>query len=1152
MADLASLVLEYLKNLAKAANAPGAAPELSLRPSLDKLLQDTIRLLDRETQFNLVNEGTTAGVKGRPDFILYSHDSPSGYAEAESIDANLKKLTGHAKHQNDHYRANLDNFLLTNHLDFELWHEGKRIATASLPDPRDSLSVPTPQEIHNLHLLFERFFGAPAINLPALRDPRDLAEALARRTRQLNNSIHTTLLTEPSSYLHTLKKSFEAELLPNLTDDEFADLYAQTVAYGLFAARCSIQNDAVAEKKFDRLHASEFIPTSNPFLSELFQQITSRNLTADIKWITDDIARLLRAAPYVSVRPQSQRSTRSEDPVIHFYETFLAAYDPKLREKRGVYYTPEPVVSYIIRSVDEILVSSFGKKDGLADDSVKILDPATGTGTFLAQTILHIYDRFRKAGNEGFFSPEYVEKKLVPRLFGFELMVAPYTIAHLKLHLLLKDLCPAYNAKRRLEVYLTNTLEPPQTHPELAFAQYISKENNAAASIKANEDILVIIGNPPYSGHSANASKYDRDRPDLNKKKGDLTPIGQLLHGQPIIKEDKKAGIAGDNPKQPNYFMCDGKPLGERKLWLNDDYVKFIRFSQWRIDRTGEGILGFITNHGFLDNPTFRGMRQALMQSFHEIHILDLHGNDRKKEIDPATGLKDENVFDIQQGVAIILALKKKNYSGACKVFHKDLFGKWVTRVASASNAKILGGKYGWLLENSLKKTEWNELRFELQVEKPLYLFQRSGDADETYDAYPSVRNLFASTATGVQTSRDSLVVGFSPEEVAIRLTEFSDPNIPDNVIRQKYFLGKAVAKYLPGDTRGWDLSVQRKLCSKEENRNEWLAPYCYRPFDKRTIILDKKMVDWPRPEITRHLTKPNLSLSIGRAGKNIEAESWDLVSASNSPVDLNFYRRGGAQVFPLYLYPPVQTLQTANPQAYRVPNFSEDFLKKLAASLGTQRFLIKDYSTELSEMTGKGKLPPLPFDEKTGQYHGLPHKVTPEDIFHYIYAVLHSPAYRERYRDFLKIDFPRIPLPKGRPVFEALIPLGKTLAALHLLDEKGAPALAESRHGFPHGGDNTVHEDFGTKKFPGFDDGVVRINEDQLFKDVSPEVWAHTIGGYQPAEKWLKDRRGRTLTTDDLRHYQRMLIAIAETQRIMPEIDAAIESHGGFPGAFA
>jgi predicted helicase len=1137
MSDLAPLVADYLKSLAKAANAPGAALELSLRPSLDKFLNDALNFLQRANLSNLVHEGTTAGVKGRPDFILYYHESPNGYVEAESIDSNLRKLTGHAKIQNDHYRENLDNFLLTNHLDFELWHEGKRIAAASLPDPRSGFALPTTQEIFSLTQLLDRFFGSPNVTLPALKAPKDLAEALARRTRQLNNAIHLTLQTDPASYLHSLKKSFEAELLPNLSDHEFADLYAQTVAYGLFAARCAIQNDAIAEKKFDRLHASEFIPASNPFLSELFQQITSKKLSADIRWITDDIARLLQAAPYVSVRPHSQRASKREDPVIHFYESFLAAYDPKLREQRGVYYTPEPVVSYIIRSVDEILVSAFGKKDGLADESVKVLDPATGTGTFLAQTILHIYDRFKKAGNEGFFSADYVEKKLIPRLFGFELMVAPYTIAHLKLHLLLKDLVPDYNARKRLEVYLTNTLEPPQTHPELAFAQYISKENNAAAAIKAHEDILVILGNPPYSGHSANASKYDRDRPDLHKKKGDLTPIGQLLHGQPIIIENKKEKIIGDNPKQPNYFMCDGKPLGERNpKWLNDDYVKFIRFAQWRIDRTGEGVLGFITNHGFLDNPTFRGMRQALMQSFHEIHILDLHGNDRKKEIDPASGLKDENVFDIQQGVAIILALKNKSQAGPCKVYHKDLFGKRTEKESSSRNAAIIGGKYGWLLENTLASAGESQIALHLRR----YDFKpRNEVGDNEYERYLSFKQAFNNSGPGMTTARDEMVIDFEKKHIVERVEVFRNTDLLiDEAMRQLQIKPK----------QGWSPDEARKMLLKT-NIEKHVIPLTHRPFDNRLVFWHSSLV-WR----TVNATMRNLvtSKSLGIITTRQTRDQWDIFATNHIITHKALAAYDINSIFPLYLYPAADTPQAANPEAYRMPNFSEDFLKKLAAALGTQRFLIKDYSTELSGMIGKDQLPPLPFDEKTGQYHGLPHKVSPEDIFHYIYAILHSPSYRERYKDFLKIDFPRIPLPKGRAVFEALIPLGRKLTGLHLLDATMAPELGENRHGFPISGDNTVDENFGTKKFPSYAECKVSINQLQHFKDVTPEVWTHTIGGYQPAEKWLKDRRGRTLTTDDLRHYQRMLIAIAETQKIMPEIDSIIEQHGGFPGAFS
>lgn len=274
---------------------------------------------------------------------------------------------------------------------------------------------------------------------------------------------------------------------------------------------------------------------------------------------------------------------------------------------------------------------------------------------------------------------------------------------------------------------------------------------------------------------------------------------------------------------------------------------------------------------------------------------------------------------------------------------------------------------------------------------------------------------------------------------------------------------------------------------------------------------------------------------------------------STDTVMDTNFFRRGGVNIFPLLVFR--SELPLRHSETHRTPNFSEDFLKKLATALGTKRHFIEGYTTELTEMLGKGEKPPLPYEAACGlkkQYHGLPKGVSPEDVFHYIYAVLHSPAYRERYKDFLKIDFPRIPLPKGRALFDALVPLGRKLTALHLLDAVAAPELEESRHSFPNSGSSTVHEDFGKKTFPGFEKGQVWLNSEQFFGNVSPEVWSHTIGGYQPAEKWLKDRRGRTLTNDDLRHYRRMLIAIAETQATMPEIDKAIAAHGNFPAAFA
>ena len=304
------------------------------------------------------------------------------------------------------------------------------------------------------------------------------------------------------------------------------------------------------------------------------------------------------------------------------------------------------------------------------------------------------------------------------------------------------------------------------------------------------------------------------------------------------------------------------------------------------------------------------------------------------------------------------------------------------------------------------------------------------------------------------------------------------------------------------------------------------------------------------RYSLMAHSFRKNLSLLTIRRQETGETFNHVWVSDTLSVLHTVAAKEGNFH-FPLYRYPVVSNKHVTNPDEYRVPNFSTDFLTKLATALGTKTVIVKDYDPILLSLAAGDKAPPLPYDKKTGQYHGLPHKVSPEDIFHYIYATLHSPAYRESYKDFLKIDFPRIPLPKGRAVFEALIPLGRKLTALHLLDATSAPELGENCHGFPISGDNTVDENFGTKKFPSYEEGRVSINQLQHFKDVSPEVWSHTIGGYQPAEKWLKDRRGRTLTTDDLRHYQRMLIAIAGTQKTMPEIDTAIEVHGGFTSAF-
>jgi predicted helicase len=364
-----------------------------------------------------------------------------------------------------------------------------------------------------------------------------------------------------------------------------------------------------------------------------------------------------------------------EDPVVHFYETFLKAYDPKVREMRGVYYTPEPVVSYIVRSIDHLLKTRFNKPQGLADDNTLILDPATGTATFLYMVINEIYQANTGKGQQGLWD-NYVAEKLLPRIFGFELLMAPYAVAHLKLGLLLQETGYEFQSDQRLGIYLTNTLDEAIKHSETLFAKWISEEANAAAEIKKDKPIMVVLGNPPYSGHSANKGEWAR----------------QLVE---------------------RYKTVDGKPLGEKNSkWLQDDYVKFLAFGQWRIERTGQGILGFITNHSYLDNPTFRGMRQSLMNTFTDIYILNLHGNSKKKEVAPDGG-KDENVFDIQQGVAICLLVKEPDKTEPARVHYADYWG-------------LREGKYQALVEADISVTEWEELK----PDSPYYFLIKRDETD--------------------------------------------------------------------------------------------------------------------------------------------------------------------------------------------------------------------------------------------------------------------------------------------------------------------------------------------------------------------------------------------------------------------------------------
>jgi predicted helicase len=957
--------------------------------------------------------------------------------------------------------------MLTNFLEFRWYVDGE------LRDGRDGYKlavIDTHEKLFTDADRIEKTQGLLASFLehqcPSVGTPQELAERMARLAHLCRETIVETFTREVElGSLHTQLNAFRDNLVPDLTPEQFADMYAQTIAYGLFAARCECDNPA----KFSRRDAAYLIPKTNPFLREFFEQVAGPKLDSRIEWVVEDLVELLRRADMAEVLRDFGKRVRKEDPVVHFYETFLKAYDPTVREMRGVYYTPEPVVNYIVRAIDHTLKTEFNRPEGLADRDVYILDPACGTSTFLYEIVKHIHGHLCERGQAGTWDL-YVEKYLLPRLFGFELLMAPYAVAHLKLALLLKELGYEFKSDERINIFLTNTLEEAIKKSQTLFAKFISDEANNAAAIKEKLPIMVVLGNPPYSGISANRGEW----------------ITKLLR---------------------EYYQVDGKPLGEKKTWLQDDYVKFIRFAQWRIEQTGHGIVGFITNHGYLDNPTFRGMRQSLMNAFDKIDVLDLHGNAKKKEVAP-DGSKDENVFDIQQGVAIGLFTRLKERTGKCHVRHGDLWGKQEDKYAALTK---LGPKSRHLAS--------------VRPKSPSYYFvPRDEKGIKEYQQYWPVTKIYNTYVAGIVTARDSVVFAHSSEELLRTIKDFRDVSLTDDELRFKYFGGISRSKYPPGDTRGWKLHDARINLRNDKNWKSHVVNCMYRPFDIRPLYYIDSMVDWPRTKFMRHMLEgENLGLittrniEIGRGFEHVFATRNIAQHHAVSLKEVNY-------MFPLYLYREDDNgkntggggngngyqMMIAEPKAKygkkRRPNLSREFVKEMAAALKME--FVED---------GKGDL------KKT---------FGPEDVFDYIYAIFHSPSYRTRYAEFLKSDFPRVPLAEDAKQFRKLASLGGELVALHLME---SPKLERVITKYDVNGDHLVDR-------VRYVDAQKRvyINDEQFFAGVPKEVWEFQIGGYQVCEKWLKDRKGRKLTVDEISHYQRIVTALSETIRLMNEIDKA------------
>ena len=1040
--------------------ARGDATEHTYRPALKTLVESL------DTGVIATNEPKQIRC-GAPDFIVNRDGLPLGYIEAKDIGKNLAEIE--KDEQLTRYRDGLANLILTDYLEFRRYENGELVQECRIGRPgRDGKINRDKDGIAKLRELFSAFFSAQA---PAINTPRDLARHLAASARIIRQVTEDVFSAEDEEHgsLHDQLEAFRVTLIKDLKSEAFADMYAQTIVYGLFSAR--VHHEGRIDS-FARQSAAYDIPKTNPFLRDLFEQIAGARLDERLVWAVDHVARLLAQADMASILADFGKRTLQEDPVVHFYETFLAAYDPKMREKRGVFYTPEPVVSYIVRSVDAILKRDFGIADGLAsaekipmpradllqarDDchKVLILDPACGTGTFLFNVVDHIHEEMERKGQGGAWDL-YVREHLLPRLFGFELLMAPYTMAHMKLGLQLSELGYEFESDERLNVYLTNTLEEARERAErIHFAHVIEQESRAANEVKTDYPVMVIVGNPPYSGESANKGQW----------------IHSLLRG--------KGKGATESPS--NYFSVDGQALGEQNSkWINNDYIKFIRFAQWRIERTGHGVLAFITANSYLDGPTFRGMRQSLLSAFDDIYILNLHGDSEKKETTPK-GKPDKNVFDIKRGVAIGIFVKRpqKDSNHKASVKYADL---WGTREL----------KYDQLWKHDSNSTNW----LELEPHKPFYLFtSRDESLFKEYDSGFNIRDIFRIDGTGIITKRDKLTIDFDKNTLWDRIQSFAA--CPQSEAYSKF--------NLPNDVRDWSVDRAQEDLKQSGLSQDHIKTIQYRPFDFRHVYNtgnSRGFIGWPVMKVMKHIL---LGQNLGIITTRQTRDDWGAFASKHIIGHKAVARYDINSLFPLYFY---------DNSTERRPNLSRDFIKEFSAKLGME--WVDDGCGDLETSFG------------------------PEDVFHYIYAIFHSPAYCKRYAEFLKIDFPRVSLTSDTNLFRALVPLGRRLTALHTMEEK-----AERLTTYPESGDHLV------EKKPRYEEKTTRvyINKSQYFEGVPPKVWKFHVGGYQVCHKWLKDRKGRHLTLEEINHYQDVVAALAETISLMKRIDEEIEERGGWP----
>uniref|UniRef100_A0A7C6AA07 site-specific DNA-methyltransferase (adenine-specific) n=1 Tax=candidate division WOR-3 bacterium TaxID=2052148 RepID=A0A7C6AA07_UNCW3 len=1066
------MLKSYLGKISEIASR-GDATEESYYSALAELLSEyALSVSKKDVRITVLPKKTEAG---NPDFRIWDGKQHIvGYIEAKSPTTEYLDQV-ETTEQLKRYLKTFPNIILTNFFEFRLYRNGSLIDKVLIARPFIARKLKTAPPIENesdFLSLLEKFFS---FSLPKVYDAKTLAIELANRTRFLKDEVIAQELKKEEAigkgFILGFYEAFRKYLISGLAKEEFADLYSQTITYGLFAARTRSENS------FNRKLAYDNIPRTIGILRDVFRFISLEDLPQPMEWIIDDISEVLAVTDVKNILHQYFHEGKGKDPIVHFYETFLAEYEPKIREKRGVYYTPEPVVSYIVRSLQHILKKHFSRSDGFGESSVTVLDPAAGTLTFLAEaTKLAVNECVKKYG-EGVIN-SLIQEHILKNFYAFELMMAPYAVGHLKMSFLLEEIGYKLQKDDRFKLYLTNTLEMEElAQTEFPGMASLSEESHLAGKVKKETPILVILGNPPYSGHSANVNPW------INK----------------LLKEDRD-GLQ-------SYYTVDGEPLKEKNpKWLQDDYVKFIRFAQWKIEQAGEGALGFITNHSYLDNPTFRGMRQSLMNSFDEIYLLDLHGNSLKKEKCP-DGSKDENVFDIKQGVAIMLCFKKQAKtdesssaifppSPQTKLFVQDKpKEKLKKHKCNVYHAEIWGlreKKYKWLLDNDIKTTQWKKLTPKSQF----YLFvPREEKLLKIYDSYYKITDIFPVNSVGIVTARDNFVIDIDKEALKRRIRIFCDEKMSDEIIEKTFNLK---------DKSNWKLKDAREAVRSDKDWEDKIKPILYRPFDIQWIFYHDVVIERSRREVMHHMLQKNLGLITSRIIKG-GTYHHTLVTVNITDASLLAANTASSSyLFPLYLY-----------------RKSTEQEKQSSGSV------IMVFEAKAEYEAKKPNISPTLIEALTKTFKRTP---LPEQIFFYIYAILYSNIYRTKYAEFLKIDFPRIPFTTNYKLFNKMAEFGKKLVDLHLLKLKG---LGSSTVKGPGKGDNKVVKVKYDEK-----EERVYFNQNQYFEGITKEVWRYQIGGYQVCAKWLKDRKRRTLSYEDIKHYSKIITSLQKTIKIQKAID--------------